>query len=94
MTMETLPFLRIGDKVVVKSPYEISSIKGMGQMKHIDGKIYATYKGMSYEFYSEEEMQYIGDTGVVVSGVYDTYLRVRMSDGMVKLFPHFALKLN
>lgn len=92
--METLPFLRIGDKVIVKSPYEISSIKGMGQMKHIDGKFYATYKGMNYEFYSEEEMQYIGDTGVVISGVYDTYLRVRMSDGMVKLFPHFALKLN
>lgn len=92
--METLPFLRIGDKVIVKSPYEISSIKGMGQMKHIDGKIYATYKGMSYEIYSEEEMQCIGDTGVVVGGVYDTYLRVRMSDGMVKLFPHFVLKLN
>lgn len=92
--METLPFLRIGDKVIVRSPYEISSIKGMGQMKHTDGKIYATYKNMSYEIYSEEEMQYIGDTGVVVSGVYDTYLRVRMSDGMVKLFPHFALKLN
>ena len=92
--METLPFLRIGDKIIVKTPYEISSIKGMGQMKHIDGKIYATYKGISYEIYPEEEMQYIGDTGVVVSGVYDTYLRVRMSDGMVKLFPHFALKLN
>ena len=92
--METLPFLRIGDKVTVKSPYEISSIKGMGQMKHIDGKIYATYKGMNYEIYSEEEMQYIGDTGVVVNGVYDTYLRVQMSDGVVKLFPHFALKLN
>ena len=92
--METLPFLRIGDKVIVKSPYEVSSIKGMGQMKHINGKIYAIYKGMSYEIYSEEEMQYIGDTGVVISGVYDTYLRVRMSDGMVKLFPHFALKLN
>ena len=92
--METLPFLRIGDKVTVKSPYEISLIKGIRNMKHIDGKFYGTYKNMSYEIYSEEEMQYIGDTGVVVNGVYDTYLRVQMSDGVVKLFPHFALKLN
>ena len=92
--METLPFLRIDDKVIVKSPYEISLIKGIRNMKHIEGKIYSTYKNMSYEIYSEEEMQYIGDTGEVVGGVYDTYLRVRMSDGAVKLFPHFALKLN
>ena len=92
--METLPFLRIDDKVIVKSPYEISLIKGIRNMKHIEGKIYSTYKNMSYEIYSEEEMRYIGDTGEVVGGVYDTYLRVRMSDGAVKLFPHFALKLN
>ena len=65
--METLPFLRIGDKVIVKSPYEISSIKGMGQMKHIDGKIYSTYKGMSYEIYSEKEMQYIVIKGKVTT---------------------------
>ena len=65
--METLPFLRIGDRVTVKSPYEISLIKGIRNMKHIEGKFYGTYKNMSYEIYSEEEMQYIMIKGKVTT---------------------------
>ena len=78
--MYTLPFFRIGDKVTVKSISEITEVKGIHDMKGTCKTFTCHYKNMKYEVF-----------GVVIGGVYDTYLQVKIN-GKVYLLPHFALK--
>lgn len=90
--MYTLPFFRIGDKVTVKSISEITEVKGIHDMKGTYKTFTCRYKNMNYEVFSNsDEFSLQGMDGVVIGGVYDTYLQVKIND-KVYLLPHFALK--
>lgn len=90
--MYTLPFFRIGDKVTVKSISEITEVKGIHDMKGTYKTFTCHYKNMKYEVFSNsDEFSLQGVDGVVIGGVYDTYLQVKIND-KVYLLPHFALK--
>lgn len=90
--MDTLPFFRLGEKVKVKSVTEIEETKGVHHVRSSGLNVFCMYKNMSYQVFSKDDIGYRFETGVVEGGIYDNYLKVRMEDGTLRLFPHFALK--
>lgn len=88
--MET--FLRKGMQVRVKNLKEIKNMKHISNCER-DGLVFAcSYRGQHYMVFGENDYKYINELGIIDYAGYDTYVRVRMEDGTVQLFPSFALE--
>lgn len=88
--MET--FLRKGMKVRVKTLKEIRDMKHTSNYER-DGLVFAcSYRGQRYMVFGENDYEYINKVGFIEQAGYESYIKVRMDDGTIQLFPHFALE--
>ena len=88
--MET--FLRKGMKVRVKTLKEIRDMKHSSDYER-DGLVFAcSYRGQRYMVFGENDYEYINKVGFIEQAGYESYIKVRMEDGTVQLFPYFALE--
>lgn len=88
--MET--FLRKGMQVRVKTLKEIKDMKHVSNCER-DGLVFAcSYRGQRYMVFGENDYEYINKVGIIEQAGYESYIKVRMEDGTVQLFPSFALE--
>lgn len=88
--MET--FLRKGMKVRVKTLKEIRDMKHTDNYER-DGLVFAcSYRGQRYMVFGENDYEYINKVGFIEQAGYESYIKVRMDDGTIQLFPYFALE--
>ena len=88
--MET--FLRKGMQVRVKNLKEIKNMKHTSNYER-DGLVFAcSYRGQRYMVFGENDYEYINKVGIIEQAGYESYIKVRMEDRTVQLFPSFALE--
>lgn len=88
--MET--FLRKGMQVRVKTLKEIKDMKHVSNCER-DGLVFAcSYRGQRYMVFGENDYEYINKVGIIEQAGYESYIKVRMEDRTVQLFPSFALE--
>lgn len=86
-------FFRLGDTVRVKSLEYLKS-KGVTVLENTDDSgsrvSYCMFRGLVYSIFEDFEHLLPGSVGVVIGGIYDKYLEIKI-DSFTYRLPYFVL---